>query len=631
MRRLLRNPTWRGAMVGIVCALGCWAWNRTALVRGLENWALDSSVLFRGQRASSANVVIVAIDDGSLQTLGKPPVFISPELGKVVTYLHQQGAASIGLDFMIPDSTQTIADLMPGAPGSAEAMGQAVGQTGIVVLPEWMIPGEPPLRPIYEWLAFPEPHWTNLGYVNVTMDADTIVRRQQLRAASSEGPQPSLALAVFGRANRLPDAWFDQPTLRLDGTPIPLDAEGRMLINFVGPPGTIPFVPFGQVLAAAEGRAALDRSFEGAAVLIGTTNSAQTDWRSTPYVNQSVSQLLRSRLGDGAPALMAGVEVHANLVATLSDRAFITTPWWLATPLLLLAAGAGLGAALARVSLEAGALVAVAHHVLWRAAATAAFCWGNYQVEVVAMLTLGVVLYGVTFALRWRWIRRMMGMVKSEAVARALENDPSKLDLKGEELWITVVFTDIRNFTAFSEDHSPQHVVRLLNAYFSATVPIIEAHGGIVNQYLGDGLMALFGAPQPLPDHAARAARAAVEIVQRVHELAEQWKRLGAAEFRIGVGVHTGPAVVGTVGSPRRLDYTAIGDTVNTAARIEAANKTLGTEILFSQATVQALPETFRNRLRLARSEVLSLKGKEDQLMVYPVALPVAGNPQTSA
>jgi CHASE2 domain-containing sensor protein len=123
VKRLLRNPTCRGAMVGIVCALFCWGLNWSALVRGLENWALDSSILFRGQRSSQARVVIVAIDDQSLQTLGKPPVFISPEMAKVVTYLHQQGAASVGLDFMIPDSTQTIADLMPGGQGSAELMG----------------------------------------------------------------------------------------------------------------------------------------------------------------------------------------------------------------------------------------------------------------------------------------------------------------------------------------------------------------------------------------------------------------------------------------------------------------------------------------------------------------------------
>lgn len=618
MKRLWKNPAIRGATVGVVCAAICYAASCTALVRGLEDWALDASHLFRGRRASSANVVIVAIDDASLQTLGKPPVFISPELARVVQYLHREGASAVGLDFMIPDSTQTIADLLPGGQGSAERMGQAVGQTGVVVLPQWMLPGEPPLLPIYEWLAFPRQHWTNLGYVNITVDADTIVRRQQLRAGSPEGPQAALALALFARAEQLPDDWLARPELELDGAAIPLDAQGRLLINFVGPPGTVPTVPFHQVLSAADGRGTVDCDFRGALVLIGMTNSAQTDWRSTPYVNQSVGQLLRARLLDRGPAMMAGVEIHANLAATLRDRAFITTPWWLATPLVLLLAGAALGAALARLTLEMGALVTLAHHILWRGVALGAFSLAAYRVEVVAMLALGLMVYGVSFALRWRWIRRMMGMVKSEAVAQALENDPSKLDLKGEELPITVVFTDIRNFTAFAESRSPQDVVRLLNAYFTAVVPIIEAEGGIVNQYLGDGLMALFGAPQPLPDHAVRASRAAVAIVRRVHELDARWKELGAEAFRIGVGVHAGQAVVGTIGSPRRLDYTAIGDTVNAAARIEAANKALGTEVLLSGATVAALPPALCEDLRLGPPVEIAVKGREDRLTVYP-------------
>ena len=152
-------------------------------------------------------------------------------------------------------------------------------------------------------------------------------------------------------------------------------------------------------------------------------------------------------------------------------------------------------------------------------------------------------------------------------------------------------------------------------------MPAIEAEGGTVNQYIGDAIMVLFGAPQTQPDHALRAVRAAVAVVRRVHQLGGQWKELGAAEFRVGIGIHTGKAVVGTVGSPRRLDYTAIGDTVNTAARIESANKDLHSEVLISQATFLALPQQERERIAaFGAPKTLSVKGKQETLLVYSAA-----------
>src|SRR5262249_48080910 len=147
----------------------------------------------------------------------------------------------------------------------------------------------------------------------------------------------------------------------------------------------------------------------------------------------------------------------------------------------------------------------------------------------------------------------------------------------------------------------------LLNAYYGVIVPIIEEHGGTLNQYMGDGIMVIYGAPARCAYHALRAVRTAAAMVRRVHELSGRWAGLcdpafrwpdpKHPEFRIGVGIHTGKVVVGSVGSPKRLDYTAIGDTVNGAARIEAENKRLGSEILISAQTRAALPEMERERL----------------------------------
>src|SRR4051794_18456574 len=217
----------------------------------------------------------------------------------------------------------------------------------------------------------------------------------------------------------------------------------------------------------------------------------------------------------------------------------------------------------------------------------------------------------------------MMGVVKSEAVALALENDPHKLDPGGEEREVTVLFADIRNFTDFSEKHTAHEVVALLNAYFNAVVPLIEAEGGTIDKYMGDGIMVLFGAPATQPDHALRGVRAAVAMVRKVHELKGDWLKLGNPEMRIGVGVHTGKVVVGAIGSRRRLDYTAIGDTVNAASRIESENKPQGTDVLISAATYRTLPAGEAERLGCTTEpRRVHVKGKAEELLLYPVVVP---------
>ena len=308
----------------------------------------------------------------------------------------------------------------------------------------------------------------------------------------------------------------------------------------------------------------------GAIVIIGSAGPAGQDAHNTPYSNRYADYLHRTSGG-----LMTGPELHANIVATLHDRAFITTPWWLASLPWCLFLGAALGHAFLRLDLGAGFAVALVHHFGWKAAALAAFVFGYWRVEMSAMLLLGALTYSVAFALRWRVLRRVLRAVKSAPIAQALESDPDRLRLGGESRVVTVLFADIRGFTDFSERHSPTQVVALLNAYYQAVVPLIEAEGGGIDKFIGDGLMVLFGAIPKRADHAAAAVRAARAIVRHVESNQSAWAKLGCGGLRIGVGIHTGPVVLGAVGTPTRLDFTAIGDTVNAAARIEGENKQL--------------------------------------------------------
>lgn len=639
VKRLLRNRTVRGMLVGLVCSAVCWSLNGSSAVRNAEDRALDSCFLVRGERPSDAPLVVVGLDEPMLQQLDKPVMYLSPELGEVLTYLGEQGATAVGVDFFVPENSRS-KELDEGGIGEAVFVSEAIAGFRRVVLPKWMLSSDKVLLPIYEWTLAsqfpveedgPSMQWAEMAAVNADVDDDSFWRRQRLMFSDSDGAvHPAMALSVYAMATERDVKWFnelagsiggdDQAGPQIDGTPVPLDEGQKLLINYIGPAGTVPHVSFGQVLAAARGDSQMSRNWQGAIVLIGFTDPTQRDLHATPYSNQSAARLI-TKLGlERSARLMPGVEVHANLVATLYDRAFITTPWWVSTPLMLVLVGAALGVVLERTSLEWGLMVVFGHQVGWRLACIGVFCVTGWQVEMTAMSGLGVLLYAATFAMRWRWIRQMMGMVKSEAIARALVADPSKLDLKGEDRELTVMFADVRNFTTFSEEHAPHEVVALLNAYFGVVVPTIESNRGVLNTYLGDGVMVIYGAPEANPDHAEDAVVSAIEMVRQVHENAATWRELGSDDFRIGVGIHTGHAVVGTIGSPRRLDYTAIGDTVNSAARIESANKEVGSEILVSQSTYDALSESARKRLAGTwQAKELMVKGKREPLVVYPI------------
>jgi adenylate cyclase len=353
----------------------------------------------------------------------------------------------------------------------------------------------------------------------------------------------------------------------------------------------------------------------GAIVIIGITAQTQHDYHPTPFSNTYWGNL------SGKPAgLMAGSEVQANIAATLLDRAYVVTPPWPVHLLILLVVGAAMGRVFARLKLGGGLALAVAHHFAWKFLCLGLFAWLSFRLQILPMLILGGLLYGVTFLQRWWTLRRMVGVVNAESVARLLEDDPASLDRGGEDRVVTVLFADIRSFSTFSESHSAREVVGLLNAYFTAVVPVVERHGGTLNQYMGDGMMVIFGSPVARDDHAVRAVRAAVEMVRLVAELQERWAKLDFPGLGIGVGINTGRAVIGMVGSPSRQDYTAIGDTTNTAARIESKTRQLDADILISRSAYLDVPRADREALGCdPESQSVEVKGKSQKVEVHAV------------
>ncbi|HEX8632700.1 MAG TPA: adenylate/guanylate cyclase domain-containing protein [Pyrinomonadaceae bacterium] len=210
--------------------------------------------------------------------------------------------------------------------------------------------------------------------------------------------------------------------------------------------------------------------------------------------------------------------------------------------------------------------------------------------------------------------RANYGRFMPEYVVRQMLENPESFKLGGVNQCVTVLFADVRGFTAISEHAPPERVVQLLNLYFTAMTDIIFAHGGTLDKYIGDGLMALFGAPAATPQDASNALAAAVAMQRRVSALNHELRAAGLPEISVGIGLHTGEATVGYIGSERRSEYTAIGDTVNLAARLESGAR--GGQILSSHAVIQAAAD---NRLALRQLPPISVKNRAQPVSIYEV------------
>lgn len=210
-------------------------------------------------------------------------------------------------------------------------------------------------------------------------------------------------------------------------------------------------------------------------------------------------------------------------------------------------------------------------------------------------------------------LRTTFGKYMTESVLQHLLS--GKIALGGDTLKVTVLFSDIRSFTSISETMDAQALVGLLNEYFTEMVTIVMRHGGVVDKYIGDAIMAIFGAPVPSENDAARAVHAAVEMRGALAQLNERLVARGAQPLRTGIGIHTGEVVAGNIGSEQRMEYTVIGDPVNVASRLESSTKELGVNVLISESTYQETKDTIRARPIRA----LSVKGRIEPVMTYEV------------
>jgi adenylate cyclase len=446
------------------------------------------------------------------------------------------------------------------------------------------------------------------GFTNVTTDRDSVVRTLPLLLRADGADVPALPLAAVAHYLRRPAVLDGPPTaeaLAAAGRRIPLVGGGRLTINYLGPPasrGGPPTIPYVSFVDVVEGR--LDPAMvRDRLVLVGLTLRGLDEF-ATPTT---------------ADTRMWGVELLAHAVETiLQDRYLVPASEGatVATMALLALAGAALVARWPPLRATVGAATAL---LLYLVGAAVAFDHGLVANLVYPPLALAggfgsALAYRVVFEeAEQRRLRETMGRYLSPTVSRWVLRDPERLRLGGQTRVMTVLFSDIRGFTTLSHGLDPQALVALLNEYMTAMTEIVFRHDGVLDKYIGDAVMAFWGAPVEQPDHARRACQAALDMVARLEELRATWAARGRPAIEAGIGINTGPMVVGNMGSQARLAYTVIGDSVNVASRLEGLSKEYGVRIVIGEATRDAAGPGFACR----RLDRVAVKGREAPVEVY--------------
>jgi adenylate cyclase len=453
---------------------------------------------------------------------------------------------------------------------------------------------------------------------NRHVDIDGVYRRAPLVYRYGNELYESLSLAlVRGLYGQLPlklGVVEGGGTRRLewlnigDNMKIPVDDQGMALIPYRGHSGSFPYISATDILNKAADPKALD----GAIVLLGTTAPGLMDMRSTPVQNT-----------------FPGVEVHANLIAGMLDHLLDQTimhhPGYTqaADLLALLVIGLLLSLLLPRLTPLRGGIFSIT--ILVTAVGTNLYFWQQgYVLPLASQLLLFFVLvlfhnfYGFFVEARGKHrLGQLFGQYVPSEIVDEMNREGGDFGVGGESREMTVLFSDICNFTPMSEKMEPDELTRMMNAYFGHMTEIIQRHRGTIDKYIGDAIMAFWGAPLPDPMHPEQAVLAALEMSSQMHRVRASFKERGWPEINIGIGINTGIMNVGNMGSEFRMTYTVLGDAVNLGARLEGLTRQYGVDIVVSEFT-RAATETIEYR-ELDRVQV---KGKQQLVTIYePIGL----------
>ncbi len=547
---------------------------------GIENFLED---LLVSEKPVSGNILIAAIDDESLSRIGQWP-WPREIFAKALANLEKNPPAAIGMDVIFADPSRS------GAGDDAKLAEVLKNISYPIILPVEAAPlilntdGTASADSYIETLKiFREADSVTSGHVNLILDADGIVRKFPAQV----GDFPVFSLAVAEKSGLIQSD-------RISGT---------NRIVYASAPGSIRRIPFWRLVEDK------NLNLKGEIVLIGATSSDLHDEKLTPMSRGSE---------------MSGVEIQANIVnmliqnyrlVPLADN-FMYVWIFLASliPMIFfIYSKKSLSALGWNSSLVALNLIAI---ISLREAGISA--------NLIHIISAGVLAIGAGFGYRYvitekekREMKNLFSKYVSGDVLNEILKNPESVSLGGEEKEVTVFFSDIRGFTTLSEKTTPKELVRILNRYFTVMTNEVLKNGGVLDKYIGDAIMAFWGAPIENPNQAEYALKASLGMIKELKKLNESLKAHGDPEIGIGIGLYTGPAIVGNVGSDLRFDYTVIGDTVNIASRLEGLNKEFGTQIIIGESTKNKL----NGEYKFKSLGSVAVKGRKEPLNIYSVEI----------
>ncbi len=529
----------------------------------------------RGPLQPSPNIGIIAIDDKSIAELGRYP-WSRDHYARLLDRLAAVKVKAVIFDAFFPERESVEHDRLFAA---------ATKRAGNVVLGvAFDFDKNGQVTTITRSLPEIEHGAIGVGHINQLPDDDGVIRRIPLLLEKDGKQIPSLglmgAMLVLGEKEFVPGN-FD---IALGKHRIPVDSEYRMWLNYVGGPGIYPRYSFSDV---ANGRIPAE-VLKGKILFLGATALGIYDMRVTPFNGNTPGVELHATVADN---IISERYIRQGGVEALIDMTFIVVmgalAFFLTTRLRLY------GAIPATAVLLSG-------YIWFTYYMFNAGQWINMIYPIMSAVVAVLVGGGFRYLVLERSAREMRSMFSSylspKLVAR-LEKDPEAAKIGGDNKEVTVLFTDIKSFTTFSEAHPPQEVVSRLNEYLGEMVQVIEHHDGTIDKFIGDGIMAYWGAPLAQPDHAKLAIDCIKAINERMKELHAKWLAGGVEPFTIRGGIQSGEVVAGNVGlAGKKMEYTVIGDTVNQAARLEGTAKYYGVTYLVGEETYQRTREICRYR-----------------------------------